>query len=172
VLSPPAVLRAAGRTRTRVSFYHPLDGVPRTSWQNEHFRACGSATPGCLARIKTPPCNSTCSSKRGASACSPTNSAALRPIGPGLKEVLSHLREADTLVVWKLDRLGRSVKRVGRSGQRDAKPVRPSPELDRWHRHQNAGGPVFLSRGGLIVRMDIQDVGTEDRVPIQAQVPE
>jgi len=29
---------------------------------------------------------------------------------PGLKEVLSHLREADTLVVWKLDRLGRSVK--------------------------------------------------------------
>jgi DNA invertase Pin-like site-specific DNA recombinase len=29
---------------------------------------------------------------------------------PGLKESLSHLREADTLVVWKLDRLGRSVK--------------------------------------------------------------
>jgi DNA invertase Pin-like site-specific DNA recombinase len=29
---------------------------------------------------------------------------------PGLKEALSHLREADTLAVWKLDRLGRSVK--------------------------------------------------------------
>ena len=29
---------------------------------------------------------------------------------PGLKEALSHLREDDTLVVWKLDRLGRSVK--------------------------------------------------------------
>jgi DNA invertase Pin-like site-specific DNA recombinase len=29
---------------------------------------------------------------------------------PGLKAALSHLREADTLVVWKLDRLGRSVK--------------------------------------------------------------
>ena len=29
---------------------------------------------------------------------------------PGLPEALSHLREADTLVVWKLDRLGRSVK--------------------------------------------------------------
>jgi DNA invertase Pin-like site-specific DNA recombinase len=29
---------------------------------------------------------------------------------PGLKGALSHLREADTLVVWKLDRLGRSVK--------------------------------------------------------------
>lgn len=29
---------------------------------------------------------------------------------PGLAEALSHLREGDTLVVWKLDRLGRSVK--------------------------------------------------------------
>ena len=29
---------------------------------------------------------------------------------PGLKEALSHLREADTLVIWKLDRLGRSRK--------------------------------------------------------------
>jgi len=31
---------------------------------------------------------------------------------PGLNEALSHLREADTLVVWKLDRLGRSVKEL------------------------------------------------------------
>src|SRR5689334_8877620 len=29
---------------------------------------------------------------------------------PGLSEALSHLREHDTLVVWKLDRLGRSLK--------------------------------------------------------------
>jgi DNA invertase Pin-like site-specific DNA recombinase len=28
----------------------------------------------------------------------------------GLQEALPHLREADTLVVWELDRLGRSVK--------------------------------------------------------------
>lgn len=28
----------------------------------------------------------------------------------GLAEALSHLRKGDTLVVWKLDRLGRSVK--------------------------------------------------------------
>ena len=28
---------------------------------------------------------------------------------PGLKEALSHLREGDTLVVWRLDRLGRSL---------------------------------------------------------------
>src|SRR5690242_3741054 len=29
---------------------------------------------------------------------------------PGLTEALSHLRQGDTLVVWKLDRLGRSLK--------------------------------------------------------------
>lgn len=29
---------------------------------------------------------------------------------PGLNEALSHLRSGDTLVVWKLDRLGRTVK--------------------------------------------------------------
>ena len=29
---------------------------------------------------------------------------------PRLKEALARLREADTLVVWKLDRLGRSVR--------------------------------------------------------------
>jgi DNA invertase Pin-like site-specific DNA recombinase len=31
---------------------------------------------------------------------------------PGLSEAQSHLREGDLLVVWKLDRLGRSVKRL------------------------------------------------------------
>jgi len=31
---------------------------------------------------------------------------------PGLSKVLEMLREGDTLVVWKLDRLGRSVKNL------------------------------------------------------------
>ncbi len=31
---------------------------------------------------------------------------------PGLAEALSHLRKGDTLVVWKLDRLGRSLKNL------------------------------------------------------------
>lgn len=31
---------------------------------------------------------------------------------PGLDEALSHLREGDTLVVWKLDRLGRSIQHL------------------------------------------------------------
>jgi DNA invertase Pin-like site-specific DNA recombinase len=31
---------------------------------------------------------------------------------PGLADALSHLRHADVLVIWKLDRLGRTVKRL------------------------------------------------------------
>ena len=31
---------------------------------------------------------------------------------PGLTAALSHLREGDTLVVWRLDRLGRSLKHL------------------------------------------------------------
>jgi DNA invertase Pin-like site-specific DNA recombinase len=31
---------------------------------------------------------------------------------PGLEQTLSHLREGDTLVVWRLDRLGRSLKHL------------------------------------------------------------
>ena len=34
----------------------------------------------------------------------------LRDDRPGLQKALEHLREGDTFVVWKLDRLGRSVK--------------------------------------------------------------
>lgn len=33
-------------------------------------------------------------------------------VRPGLSEALSHLRSGDTLVVWKLDRLGRSLKEL------------------------------------------------------------
>ena len=31
---------------------------------------------------------------------------------PGLEEALSHLRSGDTLVVWRLDRLGRSLRHL------------------------------------------------------------
>src|SRR3954447_6780538 len=31
---------------------------------------------------------------------------------PGLSEALSHLRAGDTLVVWRLDRLGRSLRHL------------------------------------------------------------
>jgi DNA invertase Pin-like site-specific DNA recombinase len=35
-----------------------------------------------------------------------------RPDRPGLAQALSHLRGGDTLVVWKLDRLGRTVRQL------------------------------------------------------------
>ena len=31
---------------------------------------------------------------------------------PGLEQALSHLRAGDTLIVWRLDRLGRSLKHL------------------------------------------------------------
>lgn len=36
--------------------------------------------------------------------------SATKTTRPGLNQARSHLREGDTLVIWKLDRLGRSVK--------------------------------------------------------------
>jgi len=38
--------------------------------------------------------------------------SAAKTLRPGLSEAWSHLRQGDVLVVWKLDRLGRSVKRL------------------------------------------------------------
>jgi DNA invertase Pin-like site-specific DNA recombinase len=35
-----------------------------------------------------------------------------RGVRPGLEGARSHLREGDTLIVWKLDRLGRSVRQL------------------------------------------------------------
>lgn len=37
--------------------------------------------------------------------------SATKTLRPGLSEASSHLRQGDVLIVWKLDRLGRSVKR-------------------------------------------------------------
>jgi DNA invertase Pin-like site-specific DNA recombinase len=39
-----------------------------------------------------------------------TDKAVVLGRNAGLTDVLSHLREGDALVVWKLDRLGRTVK--------------------------------------------------------------
>jgi predicted site-specific integrase-resolvase len=57
---------------------------------------------------------------------------------PGLKEALSHLREADTLVVWKLDRLGRSVKGLVDLVKRTGSPEGALPKHHRRRRPQDA----------------------------------
>ena len=40
------------------------------------------------------------------------NASGAKAARPGLTDALSHLRKGDTLVVWKLDRLGRSLKNL------------------------------------------------------------
>lgn len=52
------------------------------------------------------------STTRGACAYSRTRSPAAAPTRAGLIDALDYLRPGDTLCVWKLDRLGRSVKQV------------------------------------------------------------
>jgi Resolvase, N terminal domain len=69
----------------------------------------------------------------------------------GLSEARSHLRPGDVLVVWKLDRLGRSVKGLvdfvgaGTGGGR-----RAVSGSDRWHRHHHAPRALFLSPDGCV----------------------
>src|SRR5215216_3797473 len=51
-------------------------------------------------------------SRPGAKRSSPTRSSGTKAQRIGLTEALSHLREGDTLVVWRLDRLGRSLRHL------------------------------------------------------------
>ena len=55
-------------------------------------------------------CSATRLPKSAASKFLPIKRAGAPTQGPGLADALSHLRKGDSLVVWKLDRLGRSVK--------------------------------------------------------------
>src|SRR6478672_10552952 len=65
---------------------------------------------------------------------------------PGLNEALSHLREADTLVVWKLDRLGRSVKGLVDLVKRIGSAGGALPKHHRRRRHENTRRALLLSR--------------------------
>jgi hypothetical protein len=67
---------------------------------------------------------------------------------PGLKEALSHLREADTLVVWKLDRLGRSVKGLVDLVNELEASEGAFPKHHRRGRHQDPRRALLLSRHG------------------------
>jgi hypothetical protein len=67
---------------------------------------------------------------------------------PGLKEALSHLRESDTLVVWKLDRLGRSVKGlVDLVNGLEARKVHFQSVTD-GHRHESTRRALLFPRDG------------------------
>lgn len=58
----------------------------------------------------------------------------------GVTDARSHLRAGDTLMVWKLDRLGRSVLQLVESTAQLEKRGRSIRKPDRWHRHRLVGG--------------------------------
>ena len=63
---------------------------------------------------------------------------------PGLQEAMSHLRPEDVLVVWKLDRLGRSVKAlVDMVAQLEAKKVHFASLTDQIDTSTTAGRFFF-----------------------------
>src|SRR6478672_13391656 len=91
---------------------------------------------------------------------------------PGLADAVSHLRRADVLVIWKLDRLGRTVKGlvdfVADLHERKIQFRRPTDGIDTttpagrfffhvmapWRRwsgscRPNARAPAWLRRGGV-----------------------
>jgi len=76
----------------------------------ENFNRCGWIRPSVDPRPESGNAAGRAQQGRGASASLLNKLSGVQIEQPGLKEALSHLREADTLVVWKLDRLGRSVK--------------------------------------------------------------
>ena len=57
----------------------------------------------------------------------------------GLDRVLELLRKGDVLAVWRLDRLGRSLKHLIELMARAGGPGDRLPEHDRGHRHDHAG---------------------------------
>ena len=88
----------------------------------------------------------------------------------GLKEALSHLRETDTLVVWKLDRLGRSVK-----GLVDlvidlqlAKSAGAFQKFDRQHRHEHTGGTVLFHVMASLAQMERELIVERTRAGLES----
>ena len=69
--------------------------------------------------------------------------SATRADRPGLSDAISHLRQGDVLVIWKLDRLGRHGEGARRFRGRLARPRSPIPEPDRRYRHHDAGRFFF-----------------------------
>ena len=76
--------------------------------------ATSSAWPASPPTPRTPSSSRTRWPSPGAAGSTPRRSSTRKAATerPGLTAALDYLRRGDTLVVWKLDRLGRSVKEV------------------------------------------------------------
>src|SRR5215203_972425 len=61
-----------------------------------------------------------------------------------LDEVLSYLRKGDTLVVWRLDRLGRSLRHLIESGRRAGRAGHRLQVAHRADRHHHARRQAHL----------------------------
>ena len=68
-----------------------------------------SATPASARSIRARPCSSMHWRRRDARRCSRIAPPARAPIAPDCAPALDYVREGDVLMVWKLDRLGRSL---------------------------------------------------------------
>jgi DNA invertase Pin-like site-specific DNA recombinase len=65
---------------------------------------------------------------------------------PGFIDCFKVLRQGDTLVVWKLDRLGRNLSQLLQTAERlEKKGVRL-----KCHRHQHAHGALHVQRHGQL----------------------
>lgn len=76
-----------------------------------HVRLAG-LTPASPPPTRTPTCRLTGSRRPAASVSSSTTPAAPAPSARRLAQALDQLRPGDTLVVWKLDRLARSLRHL------------------------------------------------------------
>ena len=74
----------------------------------------------------------------------------------GLNEAMSHLREGDTLVVWRLDRLGRSLKHLVESGS--VRKARERP-CGLWETQEAQAGPEARLRAREQPTEAIHDIG-------------
>ena len=72
---------------------------------------------------------------------------------PELQRLLDHLRKGDVLVVWKLDRLSRSLRDVLTIYGADTRSEGGIPQPHRGDRHYNTGRPNDDADGWLVRRI-------------------
>ena len=64
---------------------------------------------------------------------------------PALLRCLKKLEHGDTLIVWKLDRLGRSLRDLDNDAGRPSRPWCEIPFTHRSNRHGDADGPRHVA---------------------------
>jgi Resolvase, N terminal domain len=117
------------------------------------------ATRACPRTIRASRCSSMRSSKPTAAACFAMSAPGSLSHRPELDACLQFLSAGDTLVVWRLDRLGRGLKHPDRSDREPARPRDRLPLTDRADRHHHLCRTVavpHLRRSGGIRKGDHQ----------------